>query len=105
MQERESNVKGKKEACQKSTEAYGQTVSEIEERLKSATAQSLQTKESIEREALKERARILEEITVECRDQVERAKKQLEKQMKSLKKKLDSETALLAGRIEQKLLN
>lgn len=105
MREREYKVQKGREAYQKSIEAYEKTVCEIEEKLKSAMAQSQQTKENIEREALKERERMLAEINAECRSQVEKAKKQLEKQMKSLKRELGSETRRMAERIEQKLLN
>ncbi len=104
MEEREDKVQGNREAHQKSTEVYEKTVYEIEDRLKSARVLSEQIKESFEREALKERERMLEEISTEYRGQVEKARKQLENQTKSLKRELDTEARHLAERIEQKLL-
>lgn len=105
MQERESQVQENRGAYQKSTEVYEQTICEIEDRLKSAAVQSQQTKENFERKALKEKERILEEVSADCKSQVEKVRRQLEKQLKSLKREFDSETRRLAERIEHKLLN
>ena len=104
MEEREAKVKGRQDAFQESTEVYEKTVYEIEERLKSARALSEQTKDSLKHEALKERERMLEEISTEYRSQVEKAQEQLEKQTTSLRRELGAEAKLLAERIEQKLL-
>jgi len=104
MEEREDKVKGRQEAFRKSTEVYEKTVYEIEERLKSARILSEQTKDSIKHEALKERERMLEEISTEYRSQVEKAQEKLEKQTTSLRRELGADAKLLAERIEQKLL-
>ena len=104
MEEREAKVKGRQEAFQESTEVYEKTVCEIEERLKSARILSEQTKDNLKHEALKERERMLEEISTEYRSQVEKAQEKLEKQTTSLRRELDAEAKLLAERIEQKLL-
>ncbi len=104
MEEREAKVKGRQEAFQESTEGYEKTVCEIEERLKSARILSEQTKDNLKHEALKERERMLEEISTEYRSQVEKAQEKLEKQTTSLRRELGAEAMLLAERIEQKLL-
>jgi F-type H+-transporting ATPase subunit b len=104
MEERDAKVKGRREAFQESTEVYEKTVYEIEERLKSARVLSEQTKESFKHEALKERERMLEEISTEYRSQVAKAQEQLEKQTTSLRRELGAEAELLSERIEQKLL-
>jgi F-type H+-transporting ATPase subunit b len=104
MEEREAKVKGRQEAFQESTEVYEKTVCEIEERLKSAMILSEQTKDNLKHEALKERERMLEEISTEYRSQVEKAQEKLEKQTTSLRRELSAEAKLLAERIEQKLL-
>ncbi|MGB2843982.1 MAG: hypothetical protein WBC02_03905, partial [Candidatus Aminicenantaceae bacterium] len=82
MRERATIIKENKESFQKSMEVYEQTISDIEERLKSAKSQAQQTKENIGNEALKEKERLLSEVNIEYRNQVKKAKKQLEKQMK-----------------------
>ncbi len=104
IEEREAKVKGRQKAFQKSTEVYEKTVCEIEERLKSARILSEQTKDNLKHEALKERERMLEEISTEYRSQVEKAQEKLEKQTTSLRRELGAEAILLAERIEQKLL-
>jgi F0F1-type ATP synthase membrane subunit b/b' len=104
MEEREDKVKGRQEAFRESTEVYEKTVNEIEERLKSARILSEQTKDNIKHEALKERERMLEDISTEYRSQVEEAQEKLEKQTASLRKELSAEAKILAERIEQKIL-
>jgi len=105
LDERHANVQGNKEACQKSIEDYEQTVQEIEERMKEAKAMSLAAKETIEREALRERERLLAEVSAECRNSVEEAKRRLEKQMKNLQKEMEARSERLAERIEKRLLH
>ena len=97
MEEREAKVKGRQEAFQESTEGYEKTV-------KSARILSEQTKDNLKHKALKERERMLEEISTEYRSQVEKAQEKLEKQTTSLRRELGAEAKLLAERIEQKLL-
>ncbi len=104
MEEREAKVKGRQEAFQESTEVYEKTICEIEERLKSARIFSEQTQDNLKHEALKERERMLEEISTEYRNQVEKAQEKLEKQTTSFRRELSAEAKLLAERIEQKLL-
>jgi F-type H+-transporting ATPase subunit b len=104
MEDREAKVKRRREAFQESTEIYEKTVSEIEERLKSARAFSEQTKENFKHEALKEKERLLEEISTEYRNRVDKAQEQLERQITSLRRELGAEAVQLAERIEDKLL-
>ena len=104
MEEREAKVKGRQEAFKESTEVYEKTVCEIEERLKSARILSEQTKDNLKHEAVKERERMLEEISTGYRNQVQKAHEKLEKQTTSLRRELGAEAKLLAERIEQKLL-
>jgi F-type H+-transporting ATPase subunit b len=104
MEERKDKVKGRQEAFRESTEVYEKTVYEIEERLKSARILSEQTKDNLKHEALKERERMLEDISTEYRSQVKKAQEKLEKQTTSLRMELGAEAELLAERIEQKLL-
>lgn len=104
MKERSDKIQGNREGFQKSMEAFEQTASEIEERVKSAEAQSLQIKERFEQEAIKEKERMIAEISAEYRAQVGKAKKQIEGQTERLKRELSSQAERLAKRIERKLL-
>ncbi len=104
MKERDDSIQGNKEAFRKTMEDFEQTASEIEKRVRSAEAQSLQIKEKFERDALEQRERIIAEISAEYRAQVEKAKEKLESQTEALKEELSSQAERLAKRIEQKLL-
>jgi F-type H+-transporting ATPase subunit b len=104
MKEREAKVNGSREASQRSTEDYEETVHEIEERLKSARVLSEKTTENFKNLALKERERLLEKISTEHRSQVAEAQEQLEKQAAGLRRELSAQAGLLASRIEQKVL-
>jgi F0F1-type ATP synthase membrane subunit b/b' len=105
LDERDTNVQGNREACQKSIEDYEMTVQEIEERIREAKAMSRAARESIEQDALREKDRLLAEVSTECRNSVEEAKRELEKQMQSLQKEMKSRSERLAERIEKRLLN
>jgi len=105
MTGRETKIQKNQESRDKAINAYEQSMSEIEENLRAAKAISDKTREELEKKALQEKNRLVEEISTECRSQVEKAKKQLKKQIKSSKKELDSETEVLAERIEERLLH
>ncbi|NIM90283.1 MAG: hypothetical protein GTO17_04965 [Candidatus Aminicenantes bacterium] len=105
MTERETKIQKNQESQQKAIEAYEQSINQIEENLKAARAISDRTREELEKEALQEKNRLLEEISLECRSQVEKASQRLEEQMKKLKKRLGKESEDLAERIEERLLH
>jgi len=105
MAEREANIRGNKESGEKMLQKYEQSINEIERSLKSAKAVSESTQEEFDKEAFKEKNRLLEEISKECKSQREKARKQLNEQIKSLKKELKSEAVILAEKIEEKLFH
>ncbi len=105
MTERETRIQKNKESHRKAIEAYEQSINEIEENLKAARAISDRTREKLEKEALGEKNRLLEEINAEYRSQVEKASRRLKEQMKTLKKRLGKESEDLAERIEKRLLH
>jgi F-type H+-transporting ATPase subunit b len=102
---RETKIQKNQESRENAVDAYEQSINEIEENLKAAKAVADKTREELEKEALQEKKRLLEEINAECRGQVEKAKKQLKEKIKSSKKELESETEALAERIEERLLH
>jgi len=103
--ERETKIQNNQESQQKAIDAYERSINEIEENLKAARAISDKTREELEKEALKEKNRLLEEINAECRSQVEKASQRLKEQMKRLKKRLETESEDLAETIEKRLLH
>lgn len=105
MEERKSRIRENRESCEKALQENEQRINEIEEKLRSAKKTSDLKKQEFEKEAFKEKNRLLEEIHIESRDKVEKAKKQFGEQIKSLKKELESESEIFAERIEQRLLH
>ena len=105
MDNRSKEVQGDLEACQEAAAAQEKTIREIEERLKAARISTRKTHEKFVSEALKEKERMSGEVARECRAKVDEAKRQLKEQMEDLKKALALESALLAEKIEQRLLH
>jgi len=105
MTGRETQIQKNQESREKAVNAYEQGINEIEENLKAAKALSDKIREELEKEALQEKKRLLEEINAECARQVEKAKKQLKEKIKSSKRELESETEVLAEKIEKRLLH
>ena len=71
--EREAVILKNRNASQKALESYEQSIQEIERALKAAKASAEATKEGIKLEALKEKSRLVTEVSLECRAQVEKA--------------------------------
>jgi F0F1-type ATP synthase membrane subunit b/b' len=105
MTERETKIQKNQKSRQKAIDTYEKSINEIEENLKAARAISDKTREELEKEALQEKNRLLEEINAEYRSQVEKASQRLREQMKRLKKRLEIESEDLAERIEKRLLH
>lgn len=105
LDERASRIEKAKEETEKTLAAYEQDLRQIEEGLKEARAAAAGIREQAELEALKEKSRLLQEIQVECRAQVDKAKAELEQQVEALKKELDATTGELSEDIERRILN
>lgn len=105
MAEREAKIQKNRESSEKSLADYEKSMSEIEKKLREAKAISDAKKEELEKEALREKKRFLEEINAECRTQIEKARTRLIQQTNELKKELESEVEVLSERIEKKLVH
>ncbi len=105
LDERASRIEKAKEETEKTLAAYERDLRQIEEGLKDARAAAAGIREQAELEALKEKSRLLQEIQVECRAQVDKAKAELEQQVEALKKELDATTGELSEDIERRILN
>lgn len=105
IDERAKRIEENHKAAQEAFQSSEQTVLEIESRLNSALKEAEEIKEKFEKDALKEKGRLLLEIQAEYRNQVESAKVELEKHIERLKKDLDSEAEILAETIEKKFLH
>jgi F-type H+-transporting ATPase subunit b len=105
MTERKLKIQKKVDASDDATAEYERTVGEIEESVKSAKASAFATMERFEKDALAEKEKIMEDISNECRAQIQKARQEIEKQLSDIKRELDAESEELAHKIEKKLLN
>ncbi len=103
--ERESRIKEAKKASQKTLQAYQECLEKIEKSLKLARIEANKTKEEYEITALREKSLFLEEVNSEYRNEVDKARGELEETIGNLKKELGSKAVILAKRIEQRLFD
>jgi F-type H+-transporting ATPase subunit b len=82
-----------------------QDLQEIESRLKTARAEAAAVREAAEAQALKDKARMIDELGEDCRAQILKAKQELARETGRLKGELRSQTELLAEKIEERLLH
>ena len=105
MGERKAKLKGSQEASQKAVDEYEKAVRGIEENLKSARSAAIATRDEFEQDALKEKEKILRDVSEECRAQLNEAKSEISAQVQALKRELKNESKNLAQMIEKKLLD
>ncbi len=105
IRQREDRIMKDKGKGEKAQSRYVQIIEKIDEEIKSARNSSIATQESFEQEALKEKERILSEISQECRSQIQEAKNELDREVKTLQKKLEKDSGAFADQIEKKLLS
>ncbi len=105
MRKRDTEIEQNKKATQEALDKTEIALQKIEEDMKSAKAAARSIRERLEKDALKEKERLLQEIGQECRSQVEKAKKELQEKTESLKKELKPQSVQLAERIEKKILH
>lgn len=105
IQDRNQVLKTNREREEKAITDYENTVKKIEDDIKAAKIAAIATKTMLEKEALQEKERILNEVSQQCREQVQAAQQELGREMKKLKDELESESERLAEKIEKRLLN
>jgi len=102
---RRQEVQANKEAYEDAVASQQKGIQEIELAIKQAKAAAESAKETLRAEGLKEKNRMLAEISAEYKGQVEKARADLDRTIKDLKEKLEAETSALAGNIEKKFLS
>ncbi len=105
VRDREEGIEGNRRAADKAIAEYEQILQKIEKDIKEAKTCASLTREKFEKEALKEKEKILSRVSQECQDQVREAKKELKQQVEALKHELDAESGLLAEKIEKRFLH
>ena len=103
MNKREENITIDESACEQAKQEYTQILNKIEDDIKNARSSSRKTRELLNRDALKEKERMLDEISAECRSQVSQAKKEMEIKLSELKKELEKKSKDLSKEIEKRL--
>ncbi|MCJ7588162.1 MAG: ATP synthase F0 subunit B [Candidatus Aminicenantes bacterium] len=105
ISERNARIKADVDGARNSLAVAEQDLQEIEARLKAARSASAVVREAAEAEALKDKARMLDELREDCRAQVLKAKQELGRETARLKEELRSQTELLSEKIEERLLH
>jgi F-type H+-transporting ATPase subunit b len=105
MRDRDEGLATDREAGERAEQEYTSSLQQIEEDVKKARAAAYAIQDSLEKEALIEKEKMLAEVSKECRAQVDEARQELQKQVKDLKSDLKQESARLAEKIEEKLLS
>jgi F0F1-type ATP synthase membrane subunit b/b' len=103
--ERRKEIQGNKKAYEDAVASQQKGIQEIELAIKQAKAAAESARETLLAEGLKEKNRMLAEMSAEYKGQVEKAQADLDRTIKDLKGKLESETSTLAEAIEKKFLN
>jgi len=104
MKKRHSKISDDTIVGKNAEEKYEKIIEKIEEDLKAAKNSSFEIKDDFEMQALKEKEKMLSDISSECRAQVKEAQKALDDQVSELKKKIHKESGDLAKKIEEKIL-
>ncbi len=105
MDTRESGTRADREAARSAMEAAEASLRKIEEDLKAAKSEADGIRETLETEALREKARLIADLNAETRTQIERARAEIDGQIALLKKELEGEAGRLAEQIEKKVLD
>jgi F0F1-type ATP synthase membrane subunit b/b' len=103
--ERRKEIQGNRKAYEEALASHRKSVQEIEQVLKQAKAAAESARETLMAEGLKEKNRMLGEISAEYKSQVEKARVDLDQTIVGLKQKLEAEASALAETIEKKFLN
>ena len=102
---RESGIAADRNARQHALKSYEKSVADIESALKDARAAAESARSRLEQDAMREKSKLLTEVSAECRHQVEQARIDLERTTRELQGGLAREASDLAEQIEKKLLS
>lgn len=104
MRERDTGIAADREAGEKAEQDHEANLRKIDEDIKKARASAYAIRDKLEKEAEREKERLLSEVAHECRVQVDEARQTLQKQVEDLKSDLKKESERLAEKIEERLL-
>jgi F-type H+-transporting ATPase subunit b len=104
INDRNRRIKTDREAGEDAVQAYQSNLKKIEDDIKQAKASAFSIRDTLEKEAAKERERMLSEVSRACRERVDQARQELDRQVQDLKSELSRESERLAEKIEERLL-
>ena len=105
LDERERHTTGADAEAKKYLKRYEQRLSEYQEKIREARAESYRMLESQRSEALSERGRILLEVKTEVAEKIETKKKEIDLVCKDAQMRLESDARATAESISRNLLN
>lgn len=105
METRDRTIEEDRAAGESASVEQETLLRKIEDDIKQTRTAALAARQSLERQAAEQKERLLSDVSRECREEVSRARAQLEKQVESLKAELETESERMAERIENKLLS
>jgi F0F1-type ATP synthase membrane subunit b/b' len=102
--EREARLGGDREASRHAADESAKDMIGIEKSLKAARAAADKIRDDLEVEALREKTRLLSEVGLAAKAEVDKAKDEMAAEIESLKAKLAGEAQALSESIEARLL-
>jgi F0F1-type ATP synthase membrane subunit b/b' len=102
--EREARLGGDREASRRAAEEGAKDMLGIEKSLKAARVAADKIRDDLEVEALREKTRLLSEVGMAAKAEVDKAKEEMAAEIDGLKAKLTAEAQSLSESIEARLL-
>jgi len=105
LKERDERIRKDQAATRETLDTYEKNILRIEERLKEARTEAEALRQKLEADAARDKSRLIQDLSAEYRDQIDRAKAELDAQVDRLKKDLDREADRLAQEVEKRVLD
>ena len=105
MGERDGKIQQDQSVTQQALEKYDDALEKIEKDMKEAKTAAREIRDKYAAEAQKEKESLIDEVSLECREQVANARKELDEKVERLKQELEPKSQDLAGRITKRILN
>ncbi len=102
--EREGRITADRQASQRACEQNQRSLRDIDQSIKAARAAASRIREDLEAEALREKARLLNDVGAAAKAEVDGARTDLLRELEGLKAELQAKAAGLAEAIEKRLL-
>lgn len=105
MSQRDGQIQQDQDAARDALDKYARVIQRIEEEISAAKATARETREEWASEAQKEKENMIEEVSRDCRLQVQKAHREMDERIRHLKKELGPQSHDLAEKIAKRLLS